>query len=86
MGALGRAHQFHPRFGDDAQRALAAHDRAQQIEAGRAINAAAQPHDFAIGQHHFDAQGVIDGDAIFERVRAARIGRDVAADGAGRLT
>ena len=39
----------------------------------------------AVGQHDLDAQHVIDGDAVLERVRPAGVGGDVAADRAGPL-
>ena len=83
---LRRAHQANPRARHNSQRAFAADNGAQQIEAGRIFDAAAQPHDFALRCHQFDAQRVIDGDAIFERVRPARIGRDISANRASRLT
>ena len=39
----------------------------------------------AVGQHHFDAEHVVDRDAVLERVRPAGVGRHVAADRAGPL-
>ena len=39
----------------------------------------------AVGEHDFETQHVIGGDAVGERVRAARILAHVSADGAGAL-
>ena len=41
--------------------------------------------DAAVGQDDLDAEDVVDGDAVLERVRPAGVGGDVAADGAGAL-
>ena len=41
--------------------------------------------DAAVGQDELDAEDVVDGDAVLERVRPAGVGGDVAADGAGAL-
>ena len=46
---------------------------------------AANANDFAVGQDEFERGDVIGGDAVGERVRAAGIFSDVAADGAGFL-
>ena len=70
---------------DDAEGPFGADDDAGQIVAGIVLRRAAGAHDPAIGQHQFDAEDVIDGDAVFERVRPAGVGGDVAADGAGPL-
>ncbi len=83
--ALRIARQPNPDLGDDGQGSFAADEHAGQIEAGIVFGRAAELDDRAIGQHHFDAQHVIDGDAVFERVRAAGVGGHVAADGAGPL-
>ena len=42
--------------------------------------ASAEPDDGTVGEHDFEAEDVIAGDAIFEAARAAGIGGDVAAD------
>ena len=68
-----------------AKRPLAADDRAGQVEPGRIFGRAADLHDAAVGQHGLDAQHVIDGDAVLERVRPAGVGGHVAADRAGPL-
>ena len=70
---------------DDAERPLRADDDAGQIVAGVVLGRAAGAHDPAIGQHELDAEDVIDGDAVLERVRPAGVGGHVAADGAGAL-
>ena len=46
---------------------------------------AAGVDDGAIGQHGFEAEDVVGGDAVAEGVRAAGVFGDVAADGAGAL-
>ena len=67
------------------QRALAADDRADEVEAGRIFRRAAEAHDLALGGDDFEAEDVVHGDAVFERVRAAGVGADVAADRARAL-
>ena len=62
-----------------------ADDDAGQVVARVVFGRPARTHDPAVGQHEFDAEDVVDGDAVFERVRAAGVGGDVAADGAGPL-
>ena len=79
---IGR--QADPHLGDDRQRAFAAHQHAQQVKAGEMIDRA-KLQDRAVAEHGFQAEHVVDGDAIFERMRAAGIGGHVAADGAGAL-
>ncbi len=41
---------------------------------------AAEPHDFAVDRHHFDADDVVGREPVFEAVNAARILGDVPAD------
>ena len=83
--ALRIAGEPDPDFGDDGERALAADDRADQVEAGRIFGRAAEADDLALGRDDFEAEDVVDGDAVFERVRPAGVGADVAADRAGAL-
>ena len=82
---LGIAGDAHPDLRGDAEGSLGADDDAGQVVAGIVLGRAAGLDDPAIGQHEFEAEDVIDGDAVLERVRAAGIGGDVAADGAGPL-
>ena len=52
-----------------------------QIEAGFVfVRAAAEPDDGAVGEHDFEAEHVVAGDAVFQAARAAGVGDDVAAD------
>lgn len=83
--ALRIFRQLHPNFGDDGERAFAADDSADQIETDGVFGRAAEADDAAIGQDRFYAENVIDRHAIFKRVRAARIRRDVATDRACTL-
>ena len=72
-------------FGDDAEHALRADDEAEQIIAVGIEMRAAEPDDLAGHQHHFDAEHIIGGEAIFEAMHAAGIFGDIAADRAGDL-
>ena len=83
--ALRIAREPDPDLGDDAERAFAADDRADQVGPGRILGRSAESDDFAVGGDHFQAEHVIDRDAVFERVRAAGVGGRVAADRAGAL-
>ena len=83
--ALRIAREPDPNFGDDRQRPFAADERADQIEARRVFRRPAELHDPAVGHHRFHAEHVIDRHAIFQRVRPAAVGGDVAADRAGAL-
>ncbi len=75
----------HHDLGRDAEGALGADEEADQVVALRVARLAADPHQLAVGQDHFEAEHVIGGHAVLERVRAARVVRDVAADRAGLL-
>src|SRR5947207_3293356 len=46
---------------------------------------AAEPHDHAVRHHDFEAEDVVRGDAVLQRVRPAGVVRDVAADRARLL-
>ena len=46
---------------------------------------AAQPDDFAVHQHHLDAEQVVGGEPVLQAVHAAGVLRDVATDRAGDL-
>ena len=79
------ARDAHPDLRDDAERPLGADDHAGQVVAGVVLGRAAGLDDAAVGQDELDAEDVVDGDAVLERVRAAGVGGDVAADRAGAL-
>jgi hypothetical protein len=68
-----------------SERPFRADDHAGQVVAGIVLGGAPRPHDASVRQHQFHAENVVDRHAVLERVRPARIGRDVAADGAGAL-
>ena len=85
---LRRFDKPHQHLRDDAEHPFAADDRAAQIVALHllaAVGFRAEPNDLAVGQHHFETEHVVGGDAVFERVRSAGIGGHIAADGAGGL-
>ena len=82
---LRLAQQLHRNRRGDADRAFRADEESGQIVAAGFGRFAAEVHDFAAGQHHFHPGHVIDGDAVHQRVRAAGIFRDIAADSAGFL-
>ena len=79
---IGR--QPDPDLGDDGQRAFAAHQHADQIEPGGTIDRS-ELDDRAVAEHGLQAEDVVDGHAVLERVRAAGVGGHVAADRAGAL-
>ncbi len=72
-------------LGHDHERSLAAHQRARQIESDRILGRPAEANDRSVGGHRLDAQRVVHGDAVFERVRSAGVRGHVAADGASAL-
>ena len=72
-------------FGDDAEKAFGAGDDAEQIIAAGIQMLAADADDLAGDQHHFQAEQVVGGHAVFQAMHAAGILRDIAADGAGDL-
>ena len=75
--------QLHGRGGDDAQRAFAAdHQVAQVITRVVFAQATQAVPDLALGGHDFEAQTQLAGVAIAHDLRAARVGAQVAADGA----
>ncbi len=72
-------------LGGDAEGALGADEEPGEVIALRIARLAADPDHLAVREHHFQAQHVVGGDAVLERVRAARVVGDIAADGAGLL-
>ena len=83
--AFRRLEQAHGDLGDDAELAFGADDQSEEIVAGRIEARAADIDDLAVHQHDAHAEHVIGGDAVFQAMRAAGIGGDIAADGAGDL-
>ena len=75
----------HRDLGDDAEQALRAGDDADQVVAAGVEMLAAEAEHLAGHQHHFEAEDVVGGHAVFQAMHAAGILRDVAADGAGDL-
>ena len=82
---LGQPHQPDGDLGGDAERALGADERAEQVVAGRVGRLAAEPHDVAVGRDDLDPGHVVGGEAVLQAVRAAGVLRDVAADRADLL-
>src|SRR5690349_3136204 len=68
--ALRIARKTDPDLGDDAECAFATDDRADKVRPGGFFNRAADLDDVAIGGDQLDAEDVIHGDAVLERVRA----------------
>ena len=85
QGALGLGQDAQRGLGDDAELALGAADHAQKVEPARIHMRAADLDDGAVHLHHGDAEQVVGRHAVFQAMRAARIHRDVAGDGAGQL-
>ena len=86
-GGLHRArprHQPQHRRGDDAERAFGADEQVLQIVAGIVLLQLVEiVQHAAVGEHDLNAEHMRARDAVGERGGAARIGRQVAADGAG---
>ena len=78
-------HQADNHFGDQHHGALAAGEKAGEIVTRKIGPLAAGFHDASVGQHEFQAEHVIGGDAVGEGVRASCVFGDIAADGAGAL-
>ena len=77
--------EAHRHLGDDAEQPLRAGDDADQVVAAGVEMLAAEAQHLAGHQHHFEAEDVVGGHAVFQAMHAAGILRDVAADGAGDL-
>ena len=82
---LGQPDQPDGGGGDDAEGALGADDRAEQVVAGGVGGRAAERHGVAVGGDEVGAEDVVGGEAVLEAVRAAGVLRDVAADRADLL-
>ena len=75
----------HRHFRDHAEQSFRAGDDTEEVVAAGIEMLAAEPDHLAGHQHHFEAQHVVGGHAVFETMHAARILRHVAADRAGDL-
>src|SRR5580693_2301021 len=77
--------QLHDDLGSDAERALGADERANQVIAGGGAGAVAQPDQLPVRGHDLQASHVMHGEAVFEAVRPTGVLRHVAADRADHL-
>ena len=68
-----------PDLRHDRQRTLAATDHPGEVQGGRIFDRP-ELRDRAVAQHRFQPGHVVDGHAVFQRVRTARVGSHVAAD------
>ena len=82
---LGQRHHPQPDLGRDAERALGADERAEQVVAGRVELRPTELDHLAVGQHDLQPDHVVGGEAVLEAVRAAGVLGDVAADRADDL-
>ena len=85
LDRFGNRLEAHRDRGDDAERALAADDRADPVEPGREPGGVAELEAAPVGQHELEREHVIGGGAVLQRVRAARVLGDVAAERAREL-
>ena len=82
---LRLAHQADDDLGDQHHGAFAAGEQAGEVVARQVGGFAAGLDHGAVGQHEFESQNVIGGDAVGQGVRSAGVFGDIAADGAGAL-
>ena len=82
---LGHRHQLDHDLGDDAERALRAGERAEQVVAGRHAGAVAEPGQLAGRRDDLQAGDVVHGEPVLQAVRPAGVLRHVAADRAHHL-
>ena len=87
-GAEGRTrHQLERRFGHECERALRADDELGEVVAGRGLDdPTAGADDVAGGQRQLQSEHVLAGDPVLDRLHAAGVRGDVAADGRAVLT
>src|SRR5262249_26188216 len=83
--AFGAADQPGRRTRHDAEGALATYDQSHQVVAGQVLHRTAELYDLAARQDQLDAEDVVGRDPVLERVRAAGVLGDVAADRARGL-
>jgi hypothetical protein len=73
--------QFERGFGDDAEQAFGTDEKTVEVKASFVFVRSAPELDHrAVSKDDFEAENIIAGDAVFEAVRAAGIGGDVAAN------
>ena len=78
---LGRRPQLQHRLGDDAERALGAHEQVLEVVAGVVLLERAQAvPDVAVGQHDLEAHHQVARVAVAQHLHAAGVGREIAAD------
>ena len=78
---LGRGDEPQPRGGDEPERPLRADEQALHVVARDVLpDRPAELHDLARRDHRLDPGHPVAGDAVLERVRAAGVAGDVAAD------
>jgi len=82
---LGQRHQLDHDLGHDAERALRAGERAQQVIPGGHAGAVAEPGQLAGRRDDLQAGDVVHGEPVLEAVRAAGVLRHVAAHRADHL-
>ena len=82
---LGLAEDAQGDLRRDPERPLGADEGAEQVGPVGVERLAAELDDLAVGQHHGQPGHVVDGEAVLEAVRAARVLGDVAADRADLL-
>ncbi len=82
---LRRGGQLDDDLGDDAERALRAGERAEQVIARRHAGPVAEPGQLARRGDDLKAEHVVDREPVLEAVRAAGVLRDVAAHRADHL-
>ena len=89
IGGFDRARtrqQFQHGGGDHPERAFRADEQVFQVVAGIVLFQLVEiVQDAAVGQHHFEPERECARNAVSQRRRAAGIGREIAADGAGAL-
>ena len=79
----GSREEFHGRGGDDSERPLRADEQLLQVVAAVVLPQGAEvvPHG-PVRKHHFKTKGEIPGHAVPQHVDSARVGGEIAADGA----
>jgi hypothetical protein len=82
---LGHAKDTERDLGRDPERPLGANEDAEQVGTLLVERPATQLHDVAVWEHDRRAGDMVDGKAVFQAVRAARVLREVATDRADLL-
>ena len=86
LDALRDRLEPHRHLGHDAERALAPDHRSDQVIAAAEAGARAELDHLPVRQHQLQAEHVLGGGPVLERVRPTRVLGDVAADRADQLT